>query len=91
MQVDIGDGNTAQHPYVSHFRAMWTAAFSAFLRAETSQDFICFAPELLAPEIYYARTFEGREESDRWQQSLVLARIAKECLQAAREQLDQNA
>jgi hypothetical protein len=38
---------------------------------------------LLAPGIYYARTFDGREESDRWQQSQVLKRIAGECFQAA--------
>jgi sugar phosphate isomerase/epimerase len=85
MQVDIGDGETAGQPFVEHFRALWTAVFAAYLRSSEVRD-ICFTPELLAPSIYYARTFEGREESDRWQQSLVLRRIAQECFAAAQSQ-----
>ncbi len=88
MQVDVGDGDTARHPYVQHFRDMWTAVFAAFLQEKSNREFFCFAPELLASGIYYARTFNGHEESDRWQQSLVLVRIAKECFQAAQEQAD---
>jgi len=42
-------------------------------------EFICFAPELLAPKISYAQLLEGKEQSDRWVQSLVLGRIACEC------------
>jgi sugar phosphate isomerase/epimerase len=83
MQVDIGDGDVTHHPYISHFRTLWQTVFEGFLRAAVPGDRICFSPELLAPDIYYARTFEGREESDRWQQSLVLCRIARECFGAA--------
>ena len=83
MQVDIGDGNVEQHPYVSHFRSLWTVAFSGFLRHRSGKDAIYFVPELLGPSIYYARTFSGREESDRWQQSLVLVKIARECFAEA--------
>jgi len=79
MQVDIGDGDAEQHPYVNHFRALWTESFLGFLRRRTATDQFCFTPELLGPDIYYARTFQGREESDRWQQSQVLVRIAREC------------
>jgi len=51
-------------------------------------DFICFTPELLAPNIFYARTFpdsEGvwREESDRWKQALLLNQIAASCFRSA--------
>ena len=82
MQVAV-DANE-QAPYVDHFRTMWTESFAAYLRQPaTQQPFITFAVELLAPEIYYARTFSGAEESDRWQQSLVLATIARECFQEA--------
>jgi sugar phosphate isomerase/epimerase len=83
MQVDIGYGDVVEHPYVAHFRALWTASFESFLRAAAPGDTICFTPELLAATIYYARTFQGREESDRWQQSLVLVRIARECFEDA--------
>jgi hypothetical protein len=46
-------------------------------------------PELLAPRIYYARTFRNAEgvpieESDRWEQSLLLKQIAEACLEEAR-------
>jgi sugar phosphate isomerase/epimerase len=88
IQVDLGDGNLQRHPYIAHFKQLWTAAFEGFLASAASSDFICFTPELLNPEIYYARVFpntEGRlvEESDRWQQSLLLARIAEDCFAAA--------
>ena len=83
MQVDIGDGNEEKHPYVGHFRALWTESFKGFLRRRPAMDRICFTPELLDPQYYYARTFAGREESDRWQQSLVLVGIARECFKEA--------
>jgi hypothetical protein len=83
IQVDIGEGDAREHPYVGHFRKLWTASFAGFLRTAQPGDSICFTPELLAPEIYYARTFQGREESARWQQALVLRRIARECFEAA--------
>ena len=83
MQVAIGEGDAREHPYIDHFRKLWTAAFAGFLRSARPGESICFTPELLAPEIYYARTFQGREESDRWRQSLVLRRIARECFDAA--------
>ena len=84
IQVDIGDGDAGRQPYVAHFRALWKAAFAGFLRSAAPGDAICFTPELLAPRIYYARTFEGREEGDRWRQSLVLRRIAEECFAEAK-------
>jgi len=83
IQVEIGDGNFERHPYVEHFRVLWTAAFSGFLRTRASGEAIGFAAELLGSKIYYARTFDGREESDRWQQSLLLVQIARECFAEA--------
>ncbi len=49
---------------------------------------IGFAPELLPPEVGYARLVPGRdgeprEEGDRWAQGLVLTRLAAECFAAA--------
>jgi hypothetical protein len=87
MQVGIGDGSPdstfAGRPYVAHFRSMWTESFLGFLRRRPPTDRFCFAPELLEPDIYYARVFDGREESNRWEQSLVLVRIAQECFAEA--------
>jgi sugar phosphate isomerase/epimerase len=88
MQVDIGDGYADGRPYVAHFRALWTESFLGFLRRRAPTDAICFTPELLAPDIYYARTFDGREESDRWEQSRVLVRIAMECFEQAMQLSD---
>jgi sugar phosphate isomerase/epimerase len=84
IQVDLGDGDPQHHPYIAHFKQLWTAAFAGFLATAKPTDFICFTPELLHPEIYYARVFPNGhgqlvEESDRWQQSLLLARIAEDC------------
>jgi hypothetical protein len=80
IQVDIGDGDPVAHPYVTHFEMLWKTCFRSFLdTAEPGGQFL-FVPELLSPRIYYGRLLApGREEeSDRWQQSLVLARLARQ-------------
>jgi len=82
MQVAVTQGDTAS--YVAHFREMWTRCFATYLRDPApQQEFITFTAELLAPGIFYARTFDGKEESDRWEQSLRLVAIARECFAAA--------
>ena len=84
IQVDIGNGEVEGQPFVAHFRKLWTASMAGFLESAGPGDHLIFAPELLASGIYYARRFRDskgslHEESDRWQQSLVLCRIAREC------------
>jgi len=82
IQVTVAADDKAS--YVGHFREMWARCFAAYLRDPApQQEFITFAVELLASEIYYARTFNGVEESDRWEQSLRLVGIARECFAAA--------
>ncbi len=76
IQVAIQADQQPEPEYVTHFRRLWTACF----RYGADR----FVPELLAPAIYYARTFPDAsgfpvEESDRWEQSLLLKRIAQEC------------
>lgn len=72
MQVKIDPTQRPEPEYVTHFRQLWSECFRG------GADM--FAPELLAADIYYARTLpEGGEESDRWGQSLLLRRIAEEC------------
>jgi len=88
MQVDIGYGKVEGQPFVGHFRKMWIASMSAFVQSAAPGDYLTFVPELLAPGIFYARLVrdaEGKmhEEGDRWEQSLVLCRIARECFEKA--------
>ena len=88
IQVRV-DANAGDEPiYVTHFRQLWTACFREFLSRAGADDTIYFAPELLAPDIFYARTFSDAagvpvEESDRWEQSLVLKSIAESCFEEA--------
>jgi hypothetical protein len=84
MQVDVGGIDHARAlPFVRHFQTLWTKVFAAFLhRSQPGESFI-FTSELLASNVYYARTFGGEEESDRWSQSLVLANLARECFAQA--------
>lgn len=86
MQVDIGDVEAASRlPFVVHFRTLWTQVFAAFLKRRDAEPTFCFTVELLASNVYYARVFNGREESDRWAQSLVLTAIARDCFRAAQK------
>ena len=88
IQVDIGDlKNAAKQPFVAHFRTLWTRVFLAFLQRCPKGGSFCFTAELLASKVYYARKFRGREESNRWQQSLVLTKIARDCFDQAQKQL----
>jgi hypothetical protein len=82
IQRDIGDGTGLAS--VDHFRDMWVRAFNGFLTHAGPGDIIVFTPELLQPEIFYARTLPGPdgkpvEEGNRWQQALVYKRIAEQC------------
>lgn len=93
IQVDIGDGHK-DLSYLSHFKEMWTRSFAGFLKSARGGDYFCFAPELLQPEIFYARTFPNKdghliEEGDRWQQALLYNRIAQECFDVAYQSLEQ--
>ena len=93
MQVAINDGGDgAGHTYVEHFKEMWTRSFSGFLKTAKPGDYICFTPELLGPNIYYARQVKNaqgelREECDRWQQALLYTRIARECFGSAQQRV----
>ena len=75
--------------YLAHFKRMWSRAMAGFKANAGPGDVLVFAPELLRPEIYYARVFpdaEGRlrEESDRYRQALLYCRIARDLFPGAR-------
>jgi hypothetical protein len=94
IQVDVGDGRPDDQPPVAHFREMWTRSMAGFLRTAGMDAVpapglrLGFAPELLPPEVGYARLVRGtdgemEEEGDRWAQALVLTDIAEACFAAA--------
>ena len=93
VQIDVGDGRSHDAP-VSHFREIWTRVFRGFISGAADDPVpapgleIGFAPELLPGEFGYARYVPGpdgslQEESDRWEQALVLTRLASECFDTA--------
>jgi hypothetical protein len=90
LQVPVTDLDA---PNVRDFRQMWTRVMAGFLGRAGPDECLYFAPELLPGHfevdgrmVYpaYARQRTGadgrvQEESDRWQQGLLLAEIAERC------------
>jgi len=74
VQVDVGVG-TGQTP--QFFVQMWTAAMREWRKGAGPGDVFPFASELGPPR--YAITMpDGKEFSDRWEQSLVMKRLAEQ-------------
>jgi hypothetical protein len=68
--------------YLAHFKEMWRRAFAGFKQNAGPGDLLIFAPELLRPDIYYARVFPGAkgkltEETDRYAQAKLYQQIAR--------------
>lgn len=94
MQAPIEDSSNrprlavGEPDYLADFKRMWTAAMAGFKKNASPGDVLIFAPELLSSKIYYARVFPDssgalHEESDRYADALLYARIARECFEAA--------
>jgi len=89
--IDSPEGTPAMATgadYLAHFKEMWHRAMAGFKRHASKGDVLIFAPELLQPDIYYARVFpdqQGRltEESDRYAQALLYLKIARQCFNEA--------
>jgi sugar phosphate isomerase/epimerase len=74
VQVDVGNGSgeTAQF-----FVRLWAEAMRCWKRAAQPGDVFAFSSELGPPR--YAITLpDGKEFSDRWQQSLVMKKLAEQ-------------
>lgn len=79
VQVDVGDGSgeTAQF-----FVRIWAEVMRHWLQGADPGDVFPFASELGPPR--YAITLpDGREFSDRWEQSLVMKRLAEQAWRQA--------
>ena len=91
MQVEVRGAND-RRSFVEHFREMWTRTFRSFLQRAGPGDYLCFTPEILPANIFYSRTKlnERNEEvdvADRWEQSLILAKIGRDCFSRAQAAL----
>ena len=78
--------------YLDHFRDLWTAAMTGFLRTAGPGDVLIFAPELLPGTHYYARLFPDEhgqfcEETDRYAQALLYVQLAHECFKDAQRRM----
>jgi len=94
MQVPIDEGISRPAAavgvvdYFADFRTLWKRAMKGFLDHAERGDVLIFAPELLDGTHYYARLFPGpdgkmTEESDRYAQALLYAKIARRLFQEA--------
>jgi len=86
MQSDVGDGRENVH--ARNFQSLWEEAMGYWLKDAKPGDILPFTPELGPPSSGYSitqRDITGTvvELSDRWQQSLVLKRLAEEAFTAA--------
>ena len=74
VQVDVGDGTgeTAQF-----FVRLWARAMSHWRKGAGPGDYFPFASEL-GPPRYAITTPDGKEFSDRWEQSLVMKKLAEQ-------------
>lgn len=79
VQVDVGDGSGQSAQF---FVSLWRTAMGHWLKGAKPGDVFPFAPELGPPR--YALTLpDGSEFSDRWEQGLVMANLARQAWREA--------
>ncbi len=74
IQLDVGDGAGTM---ARQFKKLWTLGMTAWLKKSRPGDVLPFCCEL-GPPPYSITDLSGRELSDRWEQSLVIKRLAEE-------------
>jgi hypothetical protein len=82
MQVPVDPVRDADAPWLRQWEEILTRVFTTFRRVMPPDSVLPVAPELLPAANGYAREIPGpdgtlREESDRWQQALVLTHLAR--------------
>lgn len=81
VQVDVGDGSGETPQF---FVELWSIAMRHWLKGAGPGDVFPFASELGPPR--YAITLpDGREFSDRWEQSLVMKKLAEQAWERAQQ------
>src|SRR5438034_2508696 len=79
VQVDVGDGSGRLPQVYVH---IWAQGMRAWLRDARPGDVLPFASEL-GPPAYAVVDPSGREISDRWEQSVVMKRLAEQAWEKA--------
>lgn len=74
VQVDVGDGSGDTPQF---FVSLWQCAMEHWLRGAGPGDAFPFTSEL-GPPRYAITTPDGQEFSDRWEQSLVMKKLAEQ-------------
>ena len=74
MQNDIGDG---RGELAQQFKKLWSMGMATWLKKSQPGDVLPFTCEL-GPTPYAITDLSGREISDRWEQSLIIRRLAEE-------------
>jgi hypothetical protein len=74
VQNDVGDGSGS---LVQQFKKLWTMGMIAWLSKAQPGDILPFTAEL-GPPPYSITDLSGQEISDRWDQAMVIKRLAEE-------------
>ncbi len=81
VQVDVGDGDNMTG---NLFVELWSTAMKHWLKDAKAGDVFPFTSEL-GPPRYAITTPDGKEFSDRWEQSLVMKKLAEKAWKIASE------
>jgi sugar phosphate isomerase/epimerase len=79
VQVDCGEGSTA---WARFFVKLWTISMQSWKAGAVPGDILPFSSEL-GPPRYAITTPDGKEISDRWEQGLLMTRLAQEAWDVA--------
>jgi hypothetical protein len=102
IQIPVSSGTYSQAACIdavgdctAHFSELWLRSFRGFISKASRGDVLIFAPELLASSNFYARTISApdgsqQEETDRYDQALILSRLARKLFDRAKKETSYN-